>query len=165
MQIIKDNKIIDDDWERVRELENDSPVPEGKVIIPFSYWQANREQLIDSGKKMAVCVSSADDIEEVAKDLAHFELIALDFPVFTDGRSYSNARLLRERHGYTGELRAVGDVLQDQLFYMQRCGFNAFQLREDKDINAALKAFSDFSVKYQTAADGALPVYRLRSSA
>ncbi len=165
MQIIKDNKIVEDDWVRITELENDSPLPEGKVIIPFKYWLANREQLINLDKKFAVCADADDEAEEIAKDLAHFELIALDFPKFADGRSYSNARLLRDRYGYQGELRAMGDVLQDQLFYMHRCGFNAFQLREDKDINAAMKAFNDFTVKYQTAADGAQPVYRLRKSA
>lgn len=165
MRVIKNNQVVEDNWERVIELENDSPLPEGQVIIPFSYWLDNREQLISSDKKVAVCVNGDDETDEVARDLEHFELIALDFPKFTDGRSYSHARLLRERYGYEGEIRAVGDVLQDQLFYMQRCGIDSFQVREDKDINKALGALKGFSVKYQTAADGALPVYRLRGGA
>ena len=94
--------------------------------------------------------------------LDQFELVALEFPKFTDGRSYSHARRLRDRFGYRGEIRAVGEVLRDQLFFMQRCGIDSYQVREDKDAEDALKGLSDFSVKYQTAADGAPPVYKLR---
>lgn len=102
----------------------------------------------------------------MARHLDDFpELIALDFPAFKDGRCYSHARLLRERYDYQGELRAVGDVLRDQLFFMKRCGIDSFQLRSDKDMEDALNAFNDFSVKYQTAADGAPPIYDVRSKA
>ena len=90
-------------------------------------------------------------------------MLALEFPNFKDGRSYSHARLLRERFGFRGELRAVGDVLRDQLFFMQRCGIDAFQVREDKDAEDALRGLSGFTVKYQTAADGLPPIYKTRS--
>ena len=83
----------------------------------------------------------------------YFIIIALDFPTFKDGRSYSHARLLRERYKYEGELRAIGDVLQDQLFFMKRCGIDSFKVRDDKNIEEALKSFKDFSVRYQAAAD------------
>jgi uncharacterized protein (DUF934 family) len=86
----------------------------------------------------------------------------VEFPAFKDGRGYSHARILREHHGYKGDIRAVGDVLRDQLFLMQRCGISSFYVREDTDIEAALIGLSDFSVKYQTAADGATPVYKQR---
>ncbi len=162
MRVIKDREIIEDDWEQIADIENDQPLPEGNKIIPFDYWSANKEKIIASGKKVAVCINGGHDTEKVAKSLSHFSMIALDFPAFTDGRSYSHARLLRERYGYRGELRAVGDVLRDQLYFMHRCGIDSFQVREDKDIEDALKAFNEFSVKYQTAADGAEPVYRLR---
>jgi uncharacterized protein (DUF934 family) len=72
-------------------------------------------------------------VEEIADDLEHFQVIALNFPAFTDGRHYSSARLLRDRYGYKGEMRAIGDVLRDQLFYMRRCGFDAFAVRPDRD--------------------------------
>ena len=110
-------------------------------------------------------VIGGDPLEEAVADLAHFQLIALDFPVFRDGRNYSHARLLRERYGYRGELRAVGDVLHDQLFYLRRCGIDSFQVRADKDIEEALRGLSDFSITYQTAADGAIPVYKNRLKA
>ena len=164
MRVIKDNQIIEDDWRHLKELDLVAELPEGRVIMPFSYWQANRDKLIAQNKKYAVCINGDNETEEVAKDIEHFELIALEFPVFTDGRSYSHARLLRERNGYTGELRAVGDVLRDQLFFMQRCGIDSYQVREDKDIKDALKAFTEFSIKYQTAADHVEPVYKVRHS-
>ncbi|MGB5063692.1 MAG: DUF934 domain-containing protein, partial [Candidatus Competibacter sp.] len=81
-------------------------------------------------------------------------------PKFSDGRAYSQARLLRERHGYRGEIRAVGDVLRDQLFFMARCGFDAFEPRADRSLEDALAAFGDFSASYQPAADQPLPLYR-----
>ena len=162
MRVIKDNLIIEDEWQRLKEIDVIEELPQGKVIMPFAYWQANRDQLIAQNKKYAVCINGDNETEEVVKDMDHFELIALDFPAFTDGRSYSHARLLRERYGYTGELRAVGDVLRDQLFFMQRCGIDSYQVREDKNIEDALKAFTEFSVKYQTAADQVQPVYKLR---
>ncbi len=162
MRVIKDRKIIEDNWLCLKELPAEQPLPEGKVILPYAYWQANRERLIAVSKKYAVCINGDHETDEVAKDLAHFELIALEFPAFTDGRSYSHARLLRERYHYTGELRAVGDVLRDQLFFMYRCGIDSYEVRADKNIEDALKAFDEFTVKYQTAADQATPIYKTR---
>ena len=162
MQVIKHRQIITDDWQRLTDINPGDELPSGKVIIPFAYWQANREKLIALNKKYSVCINGDLETEEVARDLEHFELIALEFPVFKDGRCYTHARLLRERYAYTGELRAVGDVLRDQLFFMERCGIDSFEVRADKNIEDALKAFTEFSVKYQTAADGATPIYKLR---
>ena len=88
--------------------------------------------------------------------------MVLNFPAFKDGRGFTTARLLRERHGYKGEIRAVGDVGRDQMFYMQRCGFNAFEVRSDRDLEDALRALDDFTVTYQAAADQPLPLYRRR---
>jgi hypothetical protein len=87
-------------------------------------------------------------------------VIGVNFPKFTDGRSYSSARLLRERYGYAGEIRAIGDVLQDQLFYMRRCGIDAYALRADKDIDKALAGLRVFSETYQAAADQPQPLFR-----
>jgi uncharacterized protein (DUF934 family) len=101
----------------------------------------------------------------VATDLVNFELVAVHFPKFTDGRGYSTARLLHERLGWQGELRAMGDVLRDQLFLMARCGFDSFALRDDQDPQAALSAFRDFSVRYQSATDEPQPLFRRRQEA
>lgn len=162
MRVIKDNQIIEDSWTRVDSITAEQPIPDGDVILPFKYWQQNQDKLANHRGKLAVYLNGEDKVEDLVKDLGRFELIALDFPAFRDGRCYSHARLLRDRYGFKGDLRAIGDVLRDQLFYMKRCGFNSFFIRKDKDIEDALKAFNDFTVKYQTAADGALPVYRLR---
>jgi uncharacterized protein (DUF934 family) len=91
-------------------------------------------------------------------------MVAVHFPKFNDGRGYSSARLLRERLGFAGELRAVGDVLRDQLFLLARCGFDSFALRADQDPASALSAFKDFSVRYQAATDEVLPLFRRRTA-
>ncbi len=162
MQVIKDKKIIEDSWQRLTEIAPDASLPAGDIIIPFAYWIENKQALLAREGKLGVTINGDVEILEVVNEIEHFDLIALEFPVFTDGRSYSHARLLRDRYGYTGELRAVGDVLRDQLFYMQRCGIDSFQLRADKDPEDALNAFSELSVQYQTAADGVEPVYKYR---
>jgi len=162
VQLIKDQKIIEDNWQRITEIATDASLPTGDVIVPFAYWLENREALSSREGRLGVCIDGDNDIQEVVKDIKHFYLIALDFPAFADGRSYTHARLLRDRYNFEGELRAVGDVLRDQLFFMQRCGINSFQLREDKDMQDALNAFTELSVKYQTAADGAEPIYKYR---
>ena len=107
-------------------------------------------------------IDGSVETEALLDDLDKFALIGLDFPVFKDGRSYTHARLLRERYGYRGELRAIGDVLRDQVFFMRRCGIDSYAMKKAADIDAVLGAFEDFSVSYQTAADGAPPLYKLR---
>jgi uncharacterized protein (DUF934 family) len=102
-----------------------------------------------------------DERAEVLKgELDKFTVIAVDFPKFTDGRGYSIAYNLRTRLGYTGELRAIGDVLRDQLFSMQRVGFNAYAVRADRDVHDALKGLSDFSETYQASVDQKVPLFR-----
>jgi uncharacterized protein (DUF934 family) len=104
----------------------------------------------------------ADDPAAVAHRLGGAARVEVNFPSFTDGRGYSIARLLRERHGYRGELRAVGDVQRDQLFYLARCGFDAYLLRDGDDAGAALAAFSDFSEAYQASVERPQPLFRRR---
>lgn len=162
MQIIKDRKIVEDDWQHVNGEAGDE-LPDGKIIVSLSRWKAERDDLLrrkNSG--LGVQLEPDEHADEIADDLAHLEVVALNFPVFRDGRGYSTARLLRDRHGYAGELRAVGDVLRDQIFYMHRCGFNAFEVREDRDLDDALKAFDEFSVTYQPASDETRPIWKRR---
>ncbi len=162
MRVIKDKAVVNDDWQLIREIDTDAAVPEGKVILPFAYWQANREALLKQNSEHAVWIDGATQTEVLLDDLEHFSMIALDFPAFKDGRSYSHASLLRNRYNYKGDLRAIGDVLRDQLFFLQRCGMSSYEIRKDKDIDDALKSLQDFSVRYQAAADDALPIYRQR---
>jgi uncharacterized protein (DUF934 family) len=161
--IIKNKTIVNDDWIVLRLGENDTPesvaIPSGKVIVPLKVWQAQCE-LLQSRIDLGVWLNSDERAEELQNDVGKFSVIAVNFPKFADGRGYSIAHHLRERLGYRGELRAIGDVLRDQLFYMQRVGFDAFKPRADKDINEALKGLSDFSEIYQASSDEAQPLFR-----
>lgn len=153
--LIKNKRIVPDSWQLLE------PAPEGGLpgepitgdwIVPFGVWQEQRAQLIQRQGRNGVLLENTDDPRALENDFDQLALIAVRFPKFTDGRGYSIARLLR-RLGWKGELRAVGDVLRDQLFYMTRCGFDGLALREDQDPQAALTAFSDFSAPYQPAID------------
>lgn len=159
MRVIKNEQIVEDGW---RLIADELAIPAGDVIIPLDRWLSERANLSERGGKIGVVIDGAAKLEELAGNLKRFDLIALDFAKYGDGRCFSHARLLRERFGYSGELRAIGQVTKDFLFFMRRCGIDSFAVRDDKNIEDALKAFSEFSVKYQTAADQAPPIYRLR---
>jgi uncharacterized protein (DUF934 family) len=116
--------------------------------------------LLERSDPVGVRLPNTADVADLAEDLPVLEVVALEFPKFADGRAYSQARLLRERHGYRGEIRAVGDVLRDQLFFMARSGFDAFELRADRSLEDALAAFDEFSESYQPAVDQSQPLYR-----
>jgi len=152
MALIKNRRVVVDTW---RLLSPEDAVPlEGNVIVALAVWREQRAALNDRDGLTGVWLTPADEPSEIG-DLP--PLIAVHFPAFTDGRGYSTARLLRQRYGFTGELRAFGDVLRDQLFELARCGFDSFVLRDDQDAAEALRAFNDFSETYQAAADrGAL---------
>lgn len=161
--IIKNREIVSDDWIVLRLAEDETAatasVPAGRVIIPLSVWQAQTATL-ETRTDLGVWLASNDRPEAMKGLLDRFCLIAVDFPKFSDGRGYSIAFNLRTRLGYQGELRAIGDVLRDQLFYMQRVGFDAFATREDRNIEDALKGLTDFSESYQTSWDQKTPLFR-----
>lgn len=158
-KLIKGNQIIDDHWQIVREA---SALGSDNQIIALPLWLANKETLKRHTADIGLLLTTSDELENIKDDLMHFPIIAIEFPVFSDGRGYTLARLLRERYQYQGEIRAIGDVLQDQLFYLKRCGFDAFAIREDKNIEAATKGLSDFSNAYQGSVDQPLPLFRRR---
>ncbi|HEY1227892.1 MAG TPA: DUF934 domain-containing protein [Ramlibacter sp.] len=162
-QIIKGRAVVADDWTVLRLDEGETPetveIPEGKVIVPLKVWQARREAL--AARPQLGLWFASDELAQTARDdLARFSVIAVDFPKFSDGRGYSIAFNLRKRLGYTGELRAIGDVLRDQLFQMQRCGFDAYATRQDRSIHDALKGLTVFSETYQASSDEPLPLFR-----
>ncbi|HVE07873.1 MAG TPA: DUF934 domain-containing protein [Paraburkholderia sp.] len=170
--IIKDRAIVDDAFTVVRAAEDGTlpavdALPAGKIVVPFALWQAARDALTATRSAADIGVWLEPDSEpaDVVADFDKIALIAIDFPVFRDGRGYSIARLLRERYGYQGEIRAIGDVLRDQLRFYERCGFNAYALRADKDLHDALKAFTEFTVQYQGAFDDPNPLFRRRAAA
>ncbi|MFN7086218.1 MAG: DUF934 domain-containing protein [Burkholderiales bacterium] len=163
--IIKHRRIVNDSWQLLEPAADGSvpPLPEsGDVIVPLAVWLERRNVLLPRPGRLGVWLDGGDEPALIAEDLKNFGVVAIRFPRFTDGRGYSLARLLRQRYGWRGELRAIGDVLRDQLFYLARCGFDAFALRADQDPQAALAAFDDFSESYQAAVEPALPLFRRR---
>ena len=160
-QLVKKGQLIQDDWLRLERLEDDESLPSGKLLVPVSVWLARRGELVER-EQLGVWLDSDEEPACISDDLRHFELVAINFPAFADGRGYSYARLLRERHNYPGELRAIGDVLIDQLYYLKRCGFDAFALRSDQNLQLALASLALFSESYQAAIDQPIPLFRRR---
>lgn len=164
--LIKNKRIAPDNWQLLKPAADggmpDMPLT-GDWIVPLAIWNEQRSQLSQRSGKNGVLLENTDDPRVLAPDFDKLALIEVSFPKFTDGRGYSIARLLR-RLGWKGELRAVGDVLRDQLFYMTRCGFDAYALREDQDAQVALTAFSDFSAPYQPAIDDGVRLGTVRAA-
>lgn len=167
MRIIRDRRVVEDDWIVIPGDADELPAG-GKLIVPLKLWLAQRDMLVgraQGAEPLGVWLDSHEDPAALADDLHRLALIAVNFPRFADGRGYSTAFLLRQRYGFKGELRAIGDVLRDQLFYLQRVGFNAFVVRAGKDIEDALKALDDFSETYQASTDQPVPLFRRRTPA
>lgn len=155
--VIKNRQIVEDRWQHVADA---AELPDGPVIVSWTRWQKERGALLERGQTLGVRLPNTVNVSDIAADLPALAVVALEFPKFSDGRAHSQARLLRERYGYRGEIRAVGDVLRDQLLFMARNGFDAFELRADRSLEDALKAFDEFTVTYQAAADQPVPLYR-----
>jgi uncharacterized protein (DUF934 family) len=156
--LLKDGAIVADPWTH---LADEALPSEGDVIVPLSRLTAGPLPERRPGR-LGVVLRNTDPVSAVVPYLGLIDVIALEFPKFTDGRAYSQARVLREQCGYTGELRAVGQVLIDQLLLMRRCGFDAFEIGGAQNLPAWRKAFEAFSVVYQPTGDGRTPVSRLR---
>ncbi len=157
--LLRDRRVVEDEWLYVTEA-GDKPgaaKPTAPLIVSLEQWRNEPEAWLARGSLLGVVLAPADRVEVLAPDLKHFALVAAEFPGPADGRGYSQARLLRERYGFAGELRATGYVRHDQLFFLARCGFNSFQLAE-RDLTDALAAFSTFSAAYQPANDLGLAV-------
>lgn len=164
-QIIRDRKIVEDDWIK---LDDRAPMPAaGKILISYARWRANNTTLMSRGNT-GIAIPSHLDVSELRDDLPYLSLIAVLFVFIQprpeggrifDGRGYSQARLLRERYGYQAEIRATGEVFRDAVYYLHRCGINAFEVKPGQDLADALNAFNDFTIAYQGAADGQPPVF------
>ncbi|MFK7862898.1 MAG: DUF934 domain-containing protein [Pseudohongiellaceae bacterium] len=164
-KLIKDGVIDNDSWTLLKESTGPEvleAIPNRNLIVPLGFWQENQAELADYNGAIGVWLPSALDAEEVDIDWDLFPVIALDFPIFSDGRSYSNARLIRQNLNFKGELRAIGDILRDQLYYLSQCGFNAFALRHDQDPDGCVLALNDFATSYQATVSEPVPLYRRR---
>jgi len=148
-RLLRDRQIVLDEWRYVAEAATDVSAP---LIVTFDQWQMEPDTWIARGSRLGVVLSPAHKVEQLAPDLARFALVAAEFSSLSEGRGYSQARLLRERWNFQGELRATGQVRRDQLFFMARCGFNSFEL-PDELFDDAYTAFTTFSAAYQPSND------------
>jgi uncharacterized protein (DUF934 family) len=165
-KLIKDGVIVEDNWTFIAKPEGDASlftIPNGKIIVPLNVWIAQKTQL-QMRSDIAVWIDSDETADQLGEDAKKLPLVCVNFPGFMDGRSFSTARLLRERYGFTGELRAVGNFIRDQLCYLRRCGVNAFAFSNpDINLDTAVKSLTDFTEAYQASVDQPLPLFRRRS--
>src|SRR5262245_15788201 len=160
MPLVKGERVAVDRYVRILD---DAPVPDDvPVILPAARFLADADEIIGRGAPTGVLWPNNRRVAELAPFLDRLALVALIFPTFKDGRAYSQARQLRERHGFRGELRATGDVLRDQFLFLVRAGFDAFEVRKDADAAAFAAAIARYSVFYQPAGDGRIAVQRAR---
>ena len=160
--LIKNRQLVSDNW-RLLESGEDGVIPHsGDIIVPLELWRASRPALRARDGRIGVWLQSDQGPERLADHLNELALVAGRFPKLTDGRGYSTARLLRERYGFEGELRAIGDVQRDQLSLLERCGFDAFEVKADNP-EGALSRFSEFSEAYQGSVERPEPLFRRRS--
>ena len=160
MPLFRETGIVDDPWQK---LADDAPIPsDGMILVGVARWREARAALLARRGPVGVAFANTDAVESLASDIPRLDLIALHFPKFSDGRAYSQARLLRGRLGYAGELRATGNVLRDQLPFMLRCGFDSFESEQKGFEEALARARTLFSVVYQPTEDDRLPAALLR---
>ncbi len=165
-QIIKDGLVIDDNWTLIEPTDEINATEiTGQSIVPLSLWQAEASL---QRENIGLILNNDIDLTSITEDLTKIPVIAINFPSFMDGRGFSIARLLRERYGYKGEIRAVGYVIRDQLHYLKRCGFNAFSFNPSNilgafDLAAMAASLNDFTNAYQISADTPTPLFRRRA--
>ncbi|MFT4607620.1 MAG: hypothetical protein ACI9V8_001216 [Urechidicola sp.] len=148
--VINNHQVIDDEWVDLTSECNSLSLEVGsKVIVSLDRLKKEFDQLKTKSQELSVMLSETDSVEDILPFLNDLQMVVLQFKVFADGRAFSQSKLLRDRHSYKGQIRAVGDVIRDQLSFMQRCGFSQFQLAETEDVNQAIHAFSDISNSYQ----------------
>ena len=152
MGLIRDGKLVPDPFTDVSGL---AALPgEGPLIVSLEQWQAHRQALLARSQPLGLRLKSDQPPQLIGADLPRFTVVALEFPRYRDGRAYTHARMLRERLGFGGEIRAVGDVLQEQLHFMQRCGFDSFDVVAPDAELAWRTIAGDHTVWYQATGDG-----------
>jgi uncharacterized protein (DUF934 family) len=159
MPLIKDGAFITDSFTRVADAD---PLPPGPAIVSLTRFLAERDVLLARGAALGVRIGSHETPDALGSDVHHLAVVELSFPKFRDGRGYSSARVLRDRLGYRGEVRAVGEVLRDQWLFMLRCGVDAFEVREGTRLEDFRAALGEQTVFYQRAADGVPDIFELR---
>lgn len=150
--------VAEDNWQLVDE-DTLSQQLNSDIVVPFELFEANREQLLAADGLLGIQINGDQDLNLVQQNQDKLALVVVEFPAFTDGRGFSIARILR-RSGFEGQIRAIGDVTQDRLQHMQRCGFDAFVIAEDRYSEQMSASFEEVSVHYQGCADDERPIFR-----
>ncbi|WP_323795272.1 DUF934 domain-containing protein [Nisaea sp.] len=153
MPIIKNGRIQEDIWVSLTDRDLEMLGRDTPVLVSLEEWKAGRETLVANFDRRAVRLENADDVEDIREDLADIDTVILVFPKFNDGRAFSQARLLRDRFGFKGEIRATGHVIQDQFLFLQRCGVDAVEVADEKLLEAWMRANRRFKGYYQPALD------------
>lgn len=147
---IRHGDIVQDEWQRFTPQADEAPPAEGKWLVPMAYWLENSASLRTGGAQIGILVAPDDVAEDLEDRLEGAAIVAVDFPAFTDGRGFSLGYLIRNRLGWRGEMRAVGEILIDTVHYLARCGFDSFTLKVGHDAQHALRQFKAFTVHYQS---------------
>ncbi len=149
-KLLKKRALVEDRWLRLGPGEEPPTCADTPLLVPLETWRSHRGTLASRRPEhLGVWLDGDAEPAELEADLQRFACVAVRFPSFTDGRGFSCARLLREQQGYQGELRAIGDIFPDQLHYLQRCGFDSFELADDVPLDTALRCLDAFSTSYQ----------------
>jgi len=159
MQLIRKGEFVADNFHAATD---DEALGEGPVIVSLERWNKERDMLLARNTPIGVRLKSGEHPEAIAADLDRIAVVALEFPVYRNGRAFSYARLLRERYGYEGEIRAVGAVLRDQFYFLVRCGFDALEVRDNITPDIFRESVGTFTYDYQPATDGKPSVISLR---
>ncbi len=161
MPLIRNGAIVADDWIDARRRRTRCPIA-GRSSSRSRAGRRSGRRCLAAARLVGVRLASNEPAAALADDVGHLALIAIAFPTFRDGRGFSLARLLRERYGFSGELRAVGNVFRDQFLFMHRCGFDAYEVADAAEAEAFAAALASFSVFYQRTGDGRTPATALR---
>ena len=163
--LIKQGAIVHDDWTLVKEASDPEILhvtQDRNLIVPIKFWNMYKLEIEDYLGEVTIWLNSDEFLDEIKEEINTFSLIALNFPVFSDGRPYTTAREVRQSWQFSGDIRAVGDVLRDQIFYMSQCGFDSFLLRHDQDPDSCIGALDDFKANYQSTVLEENPLFRRR---
>jgi uncharacterized protein (DUF934 family) len=159
--LIKGNESVTNDEWQIFDASDNQGLP-GHALLPISIWKDTGDELLESSIPFGVCIQENEDITEILPFLEKLDVIAFNFPKFADGRAFTYARQLRDQFKFEGEIRAIGDILPDQVNYLQRCGFDAFAMRTEAEVETALAVKDHFSVQYQSDTQVTEPLYRRR---
>jgi uncharacterized protein (DUF934 family) len=159
MPLIRNNAFVESPFAHVADGE---ALPDGAVVVSLSRFLAERESLMQRNAPLGVRIASSETPDALGSDVHHFAIVELEFPKFRDGRGYSSARVLRDRLGYKGEIRARGDVLRDQWLFMSRVGVDSFEVRPGTRLEDFRAALAEQTVFYQRASDSHASIFELR---